>query len=107
MAHLDPYRIPAGPELDALVHQWLCGSAGSIPSPAYSTEDNLARKVELRLRQVATADVVTGKARMRVRRWFARYETDPSTGTEVLADTYALAVCRLALLWIWKNDRTY
>lgn len=40
---------------------------------------------------------------MRRHRYFARYETDPSDGTEVLADTKELAICRLALLRAVKH----
>ncbi|MHB8523967.1 MAG: hypothetical protein ACYDH9_24860, partial [Limisphaerales bacterium] len=95
----DPYRIAAGPELDGAIHRWLFGESSTTPVLGYSTDDVLAKQVEHRLKKRSAADVLTGTTRMHDKCYFARYERDPSTGAEVLAETYALAICRLALLW--------
>ncbi len=71
--------------------------------PPYSTDESAARRVLARLRNVAGQPVIVGRTSMRKHRWFARYETDPSDGTEVLAETMELAICRLALLRTVKH----
>jgi hypothetical protein len=42
--------------------------------------------------------VIVGRTTLPGRTWFARYERNQMDGTEVFADTFALAICRLALL---------
>jgi hypothetical protein len=42
--------------------------------------------------------VVVGRTGLPGRTWFARYERNAMDGTEVFANTFALAICRLALL---------
>jgi hypothetical protein len=40
---------------------------------------------------------------MSSRKFFARYDSDPSTATEALAETEPLAICRLALVLIKRR----
>lgn len=94
----DPYKTEAGPELDAVIHGRLMKQtlpAGSCP--AYSSDDSLARQVLSRMR-TGKPSVIVGRTNLPGRTWFARFERDAMDGTEVFADTFALAVCRLALL---------
>jgi hypothetical protein len=94
----DPYQVEAGPELDAIIHVRLMKQAlGSEPCPAYSTEDKLARRVLSKLR-TGRPSFIVGRTSLEGRTWFARYERNTMDGTEVFASTYALAICRLALL---------
>src|SRR3954453_8850549 len=46
---IDPYKIAAGAELDALIHEHVMGKAGG-PFPPYSTDQRAAASVESRLR---------------------------------------------------------
>ncbi len=96
MLESDPYRMPAGPELDQMVHQEVLHQNGT-PCPPYSSDEEVARKVLAKLK-AADLHVVVGETYVRGRKWFARYETNPSDGTEVWGETPALAICRLALL---------
>ncbi len=94
---VNPYEIAAGPDLDRLVHRHVMGqNDGELPP--YSTDEKAARQVLSRLKSFSGKTVVTGRTALRKKRWFARYESDASDGTEVLAETLALAICRLALL---------
>ena len=96
---LDLYRIAAGPELDRIVHERVFPSASSASVPVYSTDEELARRVFRELKRRFDSTVVIGKTRSRqAKRYFARYGSDPSTSTEVLAETLPLAICRLAAL---------
>ena len=98
MPGINPYTISPGSELDDLIHERLFGGNSSQETLAYSTEVNLADKVKARMKSLYGHKVVTGETRSRQKRYFARLDDDPSTSTEVLADTYPLAICRLALL---------
>lgn len=102
----DPYHIKAGPELDSLIHKEVMGSPHSQPEP-YSTDDRAAEKVRARLKSELGRKFVYGRSNIRGLAWFARNETDTSGGTEVLAETYPLAICRLALLTIRKDPSTF
>ena len=102
MTDLNPYEAQPGPELDRLIHLQVMGETGS-EVPPYSTEEREARRVLARLKATTGKSVVTGRTSLRNRRWFARYETDASDGTEVLAETLELAICRLALLRVMKD----
>jgi len=97
----NPYVITAGPELDLLIHREVMGFPDGQPEP-YSTDDHAADKVRVNLKNSLGRQFVYGRSNMRGRKWFARNETDTSGGTEVLAETYPLAICRLALLTIRK-----
>jgi hypothetical protein len=94
----DPYKAQAGTELDAVLHVRLMNqSVSNEPCPAYSTEDKFAKRVLTKLRTGQTS-VIVGRTELEGRTWFARYERNAMDGTEVFANTFALAVCRLALL---------
>lgn len=100
----NPYSFPAGPELDAIIHQGLFGATkenGRVPS--YSTNAAEITKIRSRLKSNFGHPIVTGQTRMATKRFFARYDSDPSTATEVLAETEALAICRLALILLKRS----
>lgn len=104
MSAMNPYNIQAGPELDRLIHVRVMGQPEG-DAPAYSSDETLARRVLGRLKADSGRTVVVGRTALRRgRRYFARYETDPSDGTEVLAETLSLAICRLALLRTLKRE---
>ena len=67
-------------------------------------DEKEARRVLARLKAITGRSVIVGQTALRKTRWFARYETDPSDGTEVLAESQALAICRLALLHAAKEQ---
>jgi hypothetical protein len=95
---IDPYKAQPGPELDAVIHLRLMREV--VPAgqcPAYSTEEKLARRVLTKLK-TGRPLVIVGRTTLAGRSWFARYERNAMDGTEVFADTFALAICRLALL---------
>jgi hypothetical protein len=96
-SRVNPYELPAGNNLDQLVHREVMGQ--SDPScPLYSVDEKAARRVLTKLKTTATGTFVVGQTSLRKKKWFARYETDASDGTEVLAETLPLAICRLAML---------
>ena len=99
MSGVDYYRIPAGDELNLLVHKKLFPHKAPGNCLQYS-EDEAAAQVALRqLKSKIDSTIVTGKLRSSRRaRYFARYGADPSTSTEVLAETLPLAICRLIAL---------
>lgn len=104
MSDINPYRLPAGADLDRLVQRQVMG----LPleqCPPYSTDEKAARQVLAKLRSACSKNIVVGKTSLRKTRWFARYETNPSDGTEVLAESLPLAICRLALLRAAKEDQ--
>ena len=103
MSAINPYQIPAGAELDRLIQQQIMGIT-SGECPPYSTDEKASRQVLAKLKAICHKNVVIGRTSLRKARWFARYETDPSDGTEVLADSLPLAICRLALLRAAKED---
>lgn len=101
---VNAYTFPAGPELDDLIHQRLFGQKdGSGSIPAYSLDRAESAKVRARLKSKYGHPIIVGQTRMLGRRYFARYESDPSTATEVLAESEPLAICRLAVLLL-KRD---
>jgi hypothetical protein len=101
---INPYAFPAGPELDEIIHRKLFGQKSeSVGAPPYSTNTSESSKVRSRLKSNYGKPIVIGQTRMTNRRFFARYESDPSTATEVVAETEPLAICRLALL-LMKRD---
>lgn len=96
---VDLYRIEAGPELDRLVHEKVFRAEPSHSIPLYSTDEELAKRVYHEIRKRFDSSVVIGKTRgSNAKRYFARYGSDPSTSTEVLAETLPLAICRMAAL---------
>ena len=95
---LDPFRLQPGLEMDTAIHTLLFGLPDSGVFPHYSTDLKEAEKVRVRVKVLYDASIVTGRTRIRGKPWFARYDSDPSTCTEVVAETPALAICRLALV---------
>ena len=102
MHAVNPYKVKSGSELDQLIHDQVMGGSGS-PCLPYSRDDEAARRVLAKLKSHHRLNVTVGRTRLRDQTSFARYETDPSDGTEVLAETEALAICRLALLRALKG----
>jgi hypothetical protein len=101
---VNPYIFPAGPELDLIIHRKLFGQESQDQRvPPYSTNTAESSKVRSRLKSNFGHPVVVGQTRMSGRRFFARYDSDPSTATEVLAESEPLALCRLALILIRRN----
>ena len=103
MFEADPYHVQVSPELDEFIHRFVTGGRSEV-GPAYSSDEDAARLVLAKLKDVTGARVIVGRTRLRDKRWFARYETDPSDGTEVFAETAELAICRLALLHASKQE---
>ena len=96
---VDLYRIEAGPDLDRLVQKKVFQAEISNSPPPYSKDEELAKKVYHEIRKRFDSSVVIGKTRgSNAKRYFARYGSDPSTSTEVLAETLPLAICRMAAL---------
>jgi hypothetical protein len=90
------YKFPASEELNTAIHNDVLRKQPPIPD--YSRETAAAEALEKELRRVLRSKIVVGRVRRPVGHWFARYESDPSTATEVVAETYALAISRLAVL---------
>ena len=96
------YHFPAGAELDRLIHLKLFRPKEKEPSPPYSIREDEVSTIAKRLEEVYERKIVTGTLRVRPRKYFARYESGPSTATEVVAETLPLAVCRLAVILMDK-----
>lgn len=94
----NPYRALAGEELDRLIQQKLFADTSNGQCPPYSTDEAASLVVVTKLRKMFHIPLVTGKTHSRPVRFFARWDSGPSTSTEVLAETLPLAVCRLALI---------
>lgn len=99
---MNPYKACSGPEIDAAIHEhFFGGNGGSLP---YSSQEAAAEKVRARLKAIYKYPVQVGETKTRPPKFFARFDSGPSTATEVLADTKALAICRLALVIAMKRD---
>jgi hypothetical protein len=103
---MNPYRAEAGSELDAQIELQLFQNSRSGPVPPYSTSLEEGQQVLAKLRKDYGLRVTMGSTRLPNRPWFARYGSDPSTSTEVIAETLPLALCRLALLACARHPRT-
>ncbi len=102
---VNPYAFPAGTELDDIIHRKLFGKQSADgAAPKYSTDEDEAAKVRARLKATYGKPIVVGRTRMQGRPHFARYDSDPSTATEVVAETEPLAACRLALLLLRRGE---
>jgi hypothetical protein len=100
----NPYSFPPGPELDDIIHRGLFGGKNENGrTPSYSTTASESSRVRTRLKANYGHPIVVGQTRMTTKRFFARYESDPSTATEVLAETEPLAICRLALILLKRG----
>lgn len=95
---LDPYRMPAGPDLDAVIHCHIIGHSPQQVPPCYSTDEREADKLRKIMEANYGVALMYGRTGIVEKAWFARYEIDPGNPTEVLAETYPLAICRLTLL---------
>ena len=93
---LNPYKAPAGTDTDHSIHNHFFSGIGDLL--AYTTDDDAAEKVRARLKTLYKCPVQVGETKTHPRKFFARFDTGPSTSTEVLAETKALAICRLALV---------
>ena len=101
----NPYQAEAGPELDAFIHIHVMKEVSLTSNcPPYSSNDKLANKVVVAVRASGRGSVITGRTTLKGRTWFARYETNTMDGAEVFAETYALAICRMALLRTQETD---
>jgi len=88
--------------LDALIHERIFGESNSPVS--YSTSEKFTDRLKARIKASYGCRVVTGETQLRTRPYFARFESGPSTSTEVLAESIPLALCRLALLLSERHD---
>lgn len=95
----NPYEAPAGRDLDARVHvRFMREDTDPASCPRYSTNMRDAREVLRRLRASYSRPVICGRTTLADRSWFVRAMTDSQRGTEVLAETLPLAICRLAVI---------
>ena len=67
--------------------------------PRYSTDLREAKKVVAYMKAAWRVTMVSGRTSVPGRPWFARIVTIGDHGTEVLAETWPLAICRLALIY--------
>jgi hypothetical protein len=101
---VNPYTYPPGPELDAIIHRKLFKQdAENERVPSYSSNVSDSSRVRAKLKAAYGHPIIVGETRMSGRRFFARYDSDPSTATEVLAESEPLAICRLALILIRRG----
>jgi hypothetical protein len=103
MKKTDAYRAQEGEATDKLIHEMLFGELNGIECPPYSSSNQEASRVLRQLKRNFKTSIVTGRTQSRLKPYFARYGTDVSTSTEVLAETLALAICRLALLLLQRD----
>ena len=96
---INPYTLAAGRDLDEMIHRRLFGSQDTGDKiPLYSVDPAASAKVRSKLKAFYGHPIIVGQTRMSGRKHFARYDSDPSTATEVLAETEPLAICRLAVI---------
>ena len=103
MATLNPYTVKASEVLDREIHDYIHGESAEGSPPPYSSSDREAERLRRRLKSDYGTSITTGKTRIKSKPYFARYGSDPSTSTEVLAETYPLSICRLALLLMQRG----
>lgn len=87
-----------------MIHRRLFEANGDEAIPPYSTDPAASSKVRSKIKSRYGHPVVVGQTRSHPRKHFARYDSDPSTATEVLAETESLALCRLAVLLLKRGD---
>jgi hypothetical protein len=101
---INPYTLGPGSETDLLLHKrFFAGRGSSENVPSYTTDESASERLRARLKAVYGHPIVVGQTRMKSRRFFARYDSDPSTSTEVLAPSIPLAICRLAVLLMRRD----
>jgi hypothetical protein len=93
---VNPYRASAGRDLDEFLHANLFASEINGNVPAYSIDARESSRIVAQLKRKYGRKVVVGITASRPPKYFARLETDPSTSVEALAESEALAICRLA-----------
>lgn len=98
----NPYQAQPGEALDKAIHTKVFGESDADPCPQYSTDGGASNQIKRTLKSEYGVAVKTGKTQLRSKPYFARYGSDPSTSTEVLAETLPLAICRLALLIVQR-----
>ena len=94
---VNPYTLPAGRELDRMIGEAYFPSSQAEELP-FSTNEGLAQRVRGQLQTKYGHRVAVGKTKVARKPFFARFESGPSSSTEVLAETLPLAICRLAAL---------
>jgi hypothetical protein len=99
----NPYKASPGVALDDWLHSYFFANTSHKPL-AYSTDEKAADKLRARMKSLYGHKVETGTTALREARHFARLESGPSTSTETLAPTYALAISRLALVVALRRD---
>lgn len=95
---IDPNRMEAGRELDAFIHHRVLKRALSHAYPCYSADPKAADALKKVMEKEHGVRILTGTTNVVGTRWFARYEIEPGHPVEVLAESYPLAICRLAAL---------
>ena len=99
----NPYKAAPSVDLDAWLHNYFFAKSSQEPLP-YSTDEKAAEKLRARMKSFYGYRVETGKTSVRTAQFFARLESGPSTSTETLAETYPLAISRLALVVALRRD---
>jgi hypothetical protein len=94
--------MPAGADLDSLIHQQLLKESAKEAAPQYSSDERLSPRVKAAITRRFGYAVVVGRTRRAPGR-FARLETGPSTATEALAESEPLALCRLAAVLLARH----
>jgi hypothetical protein len=95
---INPYHAPASRELDAFIHHEVLKNGVTDQYPFYSTEEEAALQLMRLIERASGVKIVTGSSTVSNKPWFARYELDVGNPTEVLAEAFPLAVCRLVIL---------
>jgi hypothetical protein len=100
---MNPYKALAGTELDIQLAQKFFKDE---PVEPYSTEARQADRLRKAIEEKFGEKVVFGVTRTRLRLHFARLDENPSTSIEALAETYPLAVARLALVLTHRMNKS-
>ena len=104
ISEINPYQALASEGLDILIDEELFGGVREASCPSYSTDDRWVQKIRRKLQKIYGTQVTLGRTRIKSKPYFSRYVTDPSTSTEVLAETQSLSICRMAILLIQRNE---
>jgi hypothetical protein len=98
----NPYKASPGLQTDQAIHRRYFASEPALLS--YSTDEEAASKLKGRIKLLYGYPVQVGQTKTRPRQYFARFESGPSTATEVLAESLPLAICRLGLVIALSRD---
>ena len=106
MEDLDYFRMGAGEKMDGIIHVHLFGETREGAIPSYSSEDQFAEKVLVKLRKkfkkTSRSHFEAGHGSGEY--CYARFGTSRSikdVSVEVHCKGLALAVCRMAALRLW------